>query len=206
MVFKEIGSFHLASAKAVARTESCPEHAGADLAGEIAELQNTIARTAAESRHAGFQDGEAHATSRAKATIQPLLDQMCRAIEALADFKPRLRREAESDVVKLALAIARRILHRELTIDTGAMQALVQVALEKLGRQEVYRVHVHSSQEDAVRSCLSRLTTRKIEVLGDSTREPGSLVFETNRGKLDASIETQLEEIQHGLADRVHAR
>ncbi len=206
MVFEQVSGPSGSSGKATSQEGSCPEHIAADLERKIAELQNTIVRTATESRQSGFREGEAQGTAQAKAAIQPALDQMCRAVQALADLKPRLRREAESDVVRLAIAIARRILHRELTVDPGAMQALVQVALEKLGRQEVYRVRVHSSHEDAIRSCLLKLTARKIEVLGDATRESGSLVFETNRGKLDASVETQLEEIERGLADRVHER
>lgn len=208
MVFEHVGApaSPASAGKPKSQMDSCPEHVAADFERRIAELQKTIARTAVESREAGFREGEAHGTSQAKAAIEPALEQMCRAVQALADLKPRLRREAESDVVQLAIAIARRILHRELTVDPAAMQALVQVALEKLGRQEVYRVRVHSSHEDAIRSCLLKLTTRKIEVLGDTTRETGSLVFETNRGKLDASVETQLEEIERGLADRVHER
>ena len=206
MVFEQVGAPPVSSIKPTSRMDSCPEHVAEDFERKIADLQNTIARTAAESRQTGFREGEAQGTSQATAAIQPALEQMCRAVQALADLKPRLRREAESDVVQLAVAIARRILHRELTVDPAAMQALVQVALEKLGRQEVYRVRVHSSHEDAIRSCLTKLTTRKIEVLGDTTRESGSLLFETNRGKLDASVETQLEEIERGLADRVHER
>jgi hypothetical protein len=31
-------------------------------------------------------------------------------------------------------------------------------------------------------------------------------VFETVRGELDASVETQLDEIEHGLADRIRRR
>lgn len=206
MVFEQVGAPRSPAAKPPLAADSCSENLAAEFERKIAELQNTIARTAVESRQAGFREGEAHGTSQANAAIQRALDEMCRAVEALADLKPRLRREAESDVVKLAIAIAKRILHRELTVDPAAMQALVQVALEKLGRQEVYRVRVHSSHEEAIRSCLSKLTTRKIDVLGDSSRESGSLVFETNRGKLDASVETQLEEIERGLADRVHER
>ncbi|MGI8988795.1 MAG: FliH/SctL family protein [Bryobacteraceae bacterium] len=200
-----------ASAKQV---DPFPDRAGdrgtdRDIAGlelKIAELESAAARAAADARQSGFREGEAQGRSQGTAAVQPAIEQLCRAVQALADLRPRLRRDAESDVVRLAIAIARRILHRELTVDPGAMQALVQVALEKLGRQEVYRVRVHSSHEDAIRSCLGKLTQRKIEVFGDATRELGSLVFETNRGKLDASVETQLEEIERGLADRVHEK
>ena len=37
----------------------------------------------------------------------------------------------------------------------------------------------------------------------DPSREVGSIVFETQRGDLDASVESQLNEIERGLADRL---
>ena len=60
---------------------------------------------------------------------------------------PRFRHEAEEDVVELALAIARRILHRELTVAPEALLGLVKAALEKIEAREVHRVRV--SREDA---------------------------------------------------------
>jgi len=43
-------------------------------------------------------------------------------------------------------------------------------------------------------------------VLGDPQLTPGSAVFETSRGELDASVSTQLDEIQRGLTDLVRRR
>jgi flagellar biosynthesis/type III secretory pathway protein FliH len=40
-------------------------------------------------------------------------------------------------------------------------------------------------------------------VVADSGLERGGVVFETPRGNLDASLETQLLEIQRGLSDRL---
>ena len=42
-----------------------------------------------------------------------------------------------------------------------------------------------------------------VEVLSDPSRELGSVVFETARGNLDASVDTLLQEIERGLADRL---
>jgi flagellar assembly protein FliH len=42
-----------------------------------------------------------------------------------------------------------------------------------------------------------------VEVVPDAAREPGALIFETERGNLDASVETQLEQIERGLTDRL---
>src|SRR5471030_2372000 len=112
--------------------------------------------------------------------------------------------EAEADLVKLALAIARRGLRRELAIDPEALHGLVLAALEKLQGQEICRVKVHPSHAAMVTECLRQIVTgAAVEVIPDPSREPGAIVFETERGNLDASVESQLQEIERGLADRL---
>ena len=43
-----------------------------------------------------------------------------------------------------------------------------------------------------------------VEVISDPGREPGTAIFETDRGNLDASVDSQLHEIERGLIDRLH--
>src|SRR5262249_50250608 len=122
----------------------------------------------------------------------------------LAELRPRLRRQAEADLLKLAFAIARRILHRELNVDPEALRGLIQAALEKLQAQEICRGRVHPSQEQLVRSLLAQSTqTSQVELPADPALDRGAAVFETARGNLDASVETQLREIEQGLSDRL---
>jgi flagellar biosynthesis/type III secretory pathway protein FliH len=40
-------------------------------------------------------------------------------------------------------------------------------------------------------------------VIPDPSRQPGDVVFETERGNLDVSVDSQLREIERGLADRL---
>ena len=61
----------------------------------------------------------------------------------------RLRAEAEADLVQLSLAIARRVLRRELAIDPEALHGLILGALEKLSGQEISRVRVHPGARGA---------------------------------------------------------
>jgi flagellar assembly protein FliH len=177
------------------------EEIGPALRQKIGALEQALVQQGATAHAKGFQEGQAAAHESAYAESVPIIERLGRSLQELAEMKPRLRREAESDVVQLAVAIARRILHRELTVDAAAMRALVQVALARLSQQEVYRVRVHPGQAEAVRSALEG---RSIEVIASQDREPGALIFETNRGKLDASAQTQLDEIQRGLTDRVN--
>jgi flagellar assembly protein FliH len=43
----------------------------------------------------------------------------------------------------------------------------------------------------------------RIEVVADPGLAPGSVVLESERGTLDASVGTQLDEIERGFADLV---
>jgi flagellar assembly protein FliH len=171
---------------------------------QIAQIQRESEQKIREARAAGLHEGETAGRSRAAAELQPVVARLARAIDELANLRSRLRSEAEGDLIKLALAIARRVLRRELAIDPDALHGLVLAALEKLQAQEICRVKVHPSHAAAVTACLAKAVTgATIEVIPDSSREPGSVIFETSRGNLDVSVESQLQEIERGLSDRL---
>jgi len=159
-----------------------------------------------EARAAGQREGEAAGRSRAAAELQPVIDRFGRAVTELAGMRAQLRREAEADVLQLALAIARRVLRRELALDPEALHGLVLGALEKLEGQEIARVRVHPSQAAPVAAVLRQGSRPAVEVIADAVLEPGAAIFETTRGNLDASMETQLREIERGLADCLRRR
>jgi len=156
-----------------------------------------------EAYQRGYRDGEAAGRS----AVQPVIDKLAQTIESLASLRHRARREAEADLLKLSIAIARRIIHRELSVDPEAVAGLIRTALDKLASLEVHRVRVHPQLEPAVRHALERLAAgRQIQVVAEAGRAAGDVIFETQRGNLDASVETQLDEISRGLADRLRGR
>ena len=175
--------------------------------GEISDVECRIAQQVQEAHAAGVREGEAGGQARAALELQPVMERLSRSIEEMGGLRARLRREAEKDLVRLSLAIARRILRRELMIDPEAMHGLVLGALEKLQSQEICRARVHPSQAGLVTACLERrVGDVKVEVLADPSCEPGAVILETERGSLDASVESQLQEIERGLTDRLQRR
>ena len=116
-----------------------------------------------------------------------------------------LRRRAERDLVQLALLIARRVLHRELSVDENALLALARVIFDRLARSEQYSVRVHPRFADAIRAALPAAQASRVRIEPDAACEPGALVIQSAEGTIDASIDTQLEEIGRGLTDRLVA-
>jgi flagellar assembly protein FliH len=183
-----------------------PDEGGEPAAGpaRTEQLELACRQKVREAREAGLCEGETAGRNRAAAELQPVIERLARAIQEISNLRARLRREAEADVVKLALAIARRVVRREVAADPDALRGLVIAALEKLQGQEISRVKVHPSHVALVTSCLQQaLSGGTVEVLPDPARQPGSVIFETTRGNLDASVDAQLQEIERGLADRL---
>jgi flagellar assembly protein FliH len=150
----------------------------------------------------GRAEGEAIGAQHAAAQIDAVRKQVDQLMSELAGCRARLRREAEHDLVKLAIAIARRILHRQITVDPEALQGLVKAALDRLDARETFRARFHPEDLKLLSGFLGSLNLpRNLELVPDARLERGAAVFETSRGILDASVETQLSEIERGFTD-----
>jgi flagellar assembly protein FliH len=181
---------------------------------EVAALQRRIADVEAKSsveveraRRSGFEEGRRHGKQESETEMQAALDRLARTIQDVAQVKRKVRAEAENELVKLSLAIARRILHRELTADPQALRGVVYAALQRLQNREITRIRVFPTAVPAVRAALERNGgAAALEIVPDGLLQPGGLLFETSLGDLDASVETQLQEIERGFADRLQLR
>jgi flagellar assembly protein FliH len=184
------------------------KHAAASQADSLerrlAELQGAREVEITYARQAGFDEGVRKGREESAVEVQKALDQLARTILELSGQKKKIRQDAEHELVKLSLAIARRILHRELLVDPESIQAIVYAALQKMQSREITRVRVYLAGAPAVRAAMERIGHRHaVEVDADPMLPPGAIVFETALGELDASIETQLQEIERGFADRL---
>jgi flagellar assembly protein FliH len=173
------------------------------VAARLAQMERDCQQRIQAARAAGVREGEAAGRQQGAAELQPALARLARSIEEMGGLRARFRREAEADLIALALAIARRVLRRELAVDPEALHGLVLGALEKLQAQEIRRVKVHPAHAAMVAACLREAGGQAVEVIADPAREPGGVIFESERGNLDASVESQLREIERGLADRM---
>jgi flagellar assembly protein FliH len=152
----------------------------------------------------GLQEGHAAAQKDISAQMAAINGRLARTIEELTGLRQRFRHEAEEDLVALALAIARRILHRELTIAPEALLGLVKAALEKIDGRELHSVRVRPEDAGLIQQHFEKMgLPRRVEVIADPGLERGAAILDSSRGALDASVETQLSEIERGFADLV---
>jgi flagellar assembly protein FliH len=179
---------------------------GAQFRAKIAELEAAVETQSRQSYAAGLRAGEESARQSLESSVRESVQRLAAAIAELVELRSQTIHRAEADTVRLTIEIARRALHRELSVDGSAMEGLIKAALEKLQAQEVFRVRIHPSQEKLLRTCLDGTGRgQSVAVVADPLQPLGGAIFETSRGALDASVETQLAEIERSLADQLEA-
>lgn len=176
-----------------------------------AEAAAADAEELKHAHQAGYQKGvaagEAAAAHKAQARVDPVLASFGRILTELEADRKKLRLDSEQAAVALALEVARRVLHREIASDPDAILGLVKAAFQKAGVRETRRLHLAPEDADTVRHNAARLNLpAAVEVLADRTLPRGSAIFETTRGDLDVSVDTQLAEIERGLTDVLQRR
>lgn len=153
-------------------------------------------------REEGRREAGQAARQAVEQEVAALRGQLIRSIESIAALRPKLRREAEGQLVELALAIGRRVLHRELTVDPSAIAGLVRSALDGLTLRELVGVRAHPALAPAIEAEIRRAgAPTAVRIEADQSLEAGAVLIETTYGVLDASISTQLEEIERGFSD-----
>jgi flagellar assembly protein FliH len=174
-----------------------------ELQARVRDLESQLPAREQQGRQCGQREAEAAASAK----WQAALEKAAGSVVDAASFRGRLRREAEQDVIRLSVAMARRIVRRELAIDPEAMLGLVKTAVERLELRDVHRVRVRPEDAAAVTAYIQKIGgPARLEVIPDTALERGALLFETERGQLDASAETQLQEIERGFTDLLERR
>jgi flagellar assembly protein FliH len=157
-----------------------------------------------QSRREAFVEGIAAGRQQAEEQIRPAMEGLAQALAELSRLKETTHEQATKDLVHLAISIAARVIHREVAIDPDALAGLVKAAFMKVQSREINRVSMHPALEGLVRKSLEQCGAPKNLVLApDTGLKPGEVFFETAQGNLDASVETQLAEIERGLIDKL---
>jgi flagellar assembly protein FliH len=179
----------------------------ADRAAREAQLAEQIRCSFETGRERGFQEGRA-AEQEAQAASGTASDtgRIGQAARFLEDFHAERNRyfeTVEQEVVKLALAVAARILRREAQLDPLLLSGAVRVALGQLSGSTQLRLRVPSTDLDLWSDTMAHLPNLAVRpaVQGDDEMRLGECVLETELGSVNLGVAAQLAEIEHGFFD-----
>lgn len=174
--------------------------------GQTAEERGR--RQQAEVFEQGRQSGQQQLRAELEASLGKSREQITHALRQFALERQDYYRRIEGEVVELALAIARKILHREAQLDPNALAGIVRVTLEKLDTGTKVNLHVHPREAADWRhyfACQMENIPAP-EVHEDPAIIPGECRIETSLGSTEVGLESQLKEIETGLLDLLAER
>jgi flagellar assembly protein FliH len=183
------------------------------LKDEVAALDGRL-RSQAEQMSADMEMARSEARAEARLEWKQELEGriveermvVLKACEEFVRERARYFAGVEAEVVKLALAIAARVLHREAKLDPLLLTGVVRVALEKVAEDSATVLRVPVGATEMWREVFSMGPESSLQVVGDERLSAGECVLDTNVGRVELGVAAQLEEIERGFFDLLQQR
>jgi flagellar assembly protein FliH len=170
------------------------------LRAQVKMLQAKVEMVRTESR----AEGRAECAAEMNSMLEHERMAVVQACSAFAADRERYFTEVEGEVVRLALGIATRVLHREAQMDPLLLAASVRIALEKIADQPGTMLRVPAASVLQWRALFPDAAIA--EVVGDEHMAAGDLVLESQVGRVELGVPVQLEEIEKGFFDLLQKR
>lgn len=176
----------------------------AEMSAKLNQLRAEAEQRIAEAYQRGKQEAEADAAQK-MTTVRESISQ---AVQHFAEQRDHYFQDVEQQVVRLSLAIAAKILHREAQMDPLLLSGAVRVALGQLSETTQVRLRIPSGELALWEEMLRLIPNLPIrpKVIGEEEFSDGDCVLETEVGTVDLGVRAQLAEIERGFFDLLEQR
>ena len=175
-----------------------------ELESKLEENERHAAQRLENTRRDALEQGKQQAGGDQAAWRERCTTLLKGAVDEFRAHSDEYLAQVEHEVVHLGLAIAERILHRELQLDPLLLSSAVRVALGQLAESTEVRLRVPVAQGEMWTEMVRLMPGLAIrpEVRGDDRLKDGEAILETNLGMVDLSLQAQLVEVERGFFDQ----
>ncbi len=132
--------------------------------------------------------------------INPWRDQLQQSLDELTTLRAEIVQQSETDLVRLALEIAKKVIHREVASDSQIVLGLARVGLSRIPNRTPATIHLHPDDLAYFESNRDQIESgHPLTLAADRSIGRGGCVVHTELGEVDATIEQQFAEIEEAL-------
>ncbi len=185
----------------VTRAQPAASDRGLDLPSESSEPQRaaTVERDAFAK---GYAQGERAGLEAAATRGQAMLRRLGETVQELTALRAEIIQRSERQVVQLAMAIAERMINREISLDRGLVCAMARVALDRLGENASAAIRLHPDDFAAVSAGLGDgWKDSQITIAPDPMVSRGGCRVHSDFGFMDVDVASQFRELSKTLFD-----
>lgn len=154
----------------------------------------------------GFEDGQ-QITQMAIAEEFKKFEDRVKSIEQVIEnlnreYSKQIR-QLKDVIVPLAIKIAEHIIQKEVKVNPQVVVKQVEKALEIIDNERILELHLNPLDVETLRNVECQLLSdprfEGVEIIPDPHVAQGGCVLETDAGRIDANIESQLRKIETKL-------
>ena len=188
--------------------ESILEQARATAAEIIAAARAEAGQIRTNAEREGYEAGRGAAQALVRSEAAAAVDSLRPMLQTLSGELTQMRQawiaQWEQQAVRLATAIAGRVIRRELVHQPDIPVSLVAEALQLVAGKPDIRILLHPEDQRVCGEQIARLATELSGVAGatvvaDASIGRGGCRVETRHGTIDQTIEAQLQRIEKEL-------
>ena len=146
----------------------------------------------------GYAEGERAGTQAAATRTDAMLRRLAQTIDELVGLRAEIVRKSERQTVQLVLAIAERIVQREITLDRGLVIGMARAALDRLGEHGSATIRLNPADLAAIGDTVDVLGMG-VQVSADPVVSRGGCLVQSDFGFMDVSPDAQFRELARQL-------
>lgn len=144
----------------------------------------------------GYSKGKDAAAEESKNGIL-MLNQV---IDELKAYKVEILAGAQDDIIKMAMAVAERILHKEIMTDPMAVVSVVKNAIGKVSFKKQFVISVNPLDIEVLQKASSEIAAlldnvESLKFRPNAGVEAGGCIIQTESGTVDAQVDRQFQDI-----------
>jgi flagellar biosynthesis/type III secretory pathway protein FliH len=173
--------------------------------------EDELERARQEGYRSGFHRGRTEGTEETLRQVRASRDLLIRVAEEFKADRDALLRSLEEEMVRLALAIAERVVGEVAGRDRELVLLTVREALRRAQGEGSVMVRVNPADLETVRrdrECFRDALDgiEKIDFVADRRVGPGGCIVETASMRLDARVEAQVTELTQAIVDHLEEK
>jgi len=143
---------------------------------------------------AGFLEGLEKARVAAQEDFDPFLESLQNSIEHLSHFRAKMYGKVEREMIEMVVALAKRVIHFELSTHEGAVQAMIRLGVQSVLDREHLTIKINPEDKGYAESFRSELhhmfhDIKNITLSAHPGIQRGGCIVESNFGTIDSQID-----------------
>ncbi|MEA3332559.1 MAG: FliH/SctL family protein [Pseudomonadota bacterium] len=175
-------------------------HARGEAVAIIAKAEKEAKKRTEEIAEKAREEG----LKSAEAEIEKRLSRFDELLERLTSTQELCRQQHEKEMVKLALACARRLINREISLDESVIADCVRELFSESNIQGSITLLLNSDDLKLINELRTQLLTdfpliHDLKIEAGEGIERGGCILESSMGRIDASLHSKFEELNRLL-------